>query len=180
MNAPSRGPAAAAEVEETQRNLTPMIDVVFQLIVFFLLTLEFSTPEHEIHASLPRPGMAPTPEFVPTPPTVRVRVFRRDEEDFGRAHTVARVDSGGTIELPPTAEDDRPAREAALARIGREAALRKEALEGDEPVRAVIDARPPTGARVPHGEVVGILDALIEAGFRHIAFEGTAMPSRGR
>ncbi len=38
----------------SELNLTPMIDVVFQLIVFFLITLKFTTLDQRIESMLPK------------------------------------------------------------------------------------------------------------------------------
>ncbi len=48
MEAHTREPAA------TELNMTPMIDVVFQLIVFFLLSLKFTTLDQRIENMLPQ------------------------------------------------------------------------------------------------------------------------------
>ncbi len=40
-------------VEEPAFNLTPMIDVVFQLLIFFMLATTFLDPEKEIEIALP-------------------------------------------------------------------------------------------------------------------------------
>ena len=42
------------EPEETEMNMTPMIDIVFQLIIFFLLSLKFKTIDRRIDSQLPK------------------------------------------------------------------------------------------------------------------------------
>lgn len=74
MNAPSRGPAAAAEVEETQRNLTPMIDVVFQLLIFFMLATTYQNPEKELDIELPSAESGRQEEQMPE--ELVINVFR--------------------------------------------------------------------------------------------------------
>ncbi|MEX1026069.1 MAG: biopolymer transporter ExbD [Planctomycetota bacterium] len=39
--------------EETSADLTPLIDVVFQLLIFFLLATTFADPERELELELP-------------------------------------------------------------------------------------------------------------------------------
>ena len=39
--------------EETTADLTPLIDVVFQLLIFFLLATTFADPERELEVDLP-------------------------------------------------------------------------------------------------------------------------------
>ncbi len=38
----------------SELNLTPMIDIVFQLLVFFLLTLNFKSVDRRIESMLPK------------------------------------------------------------------------------------------------------------------------------
>lgn len=38
-------------------NMTPMIDVVFQLMIFFMLTLKIATPEGDFSINMPQPGV---------------------------------------------------------------------------------------------------------------------------
>lgn len=42
------------QLEELSPNLTPMIDVVFQLLLFFMLATTFREPERELEVELPR------------------------------------------------------------------------------------------------------------------------------
>lgn len=58
-----------------QVNLAPMIDVVFLLLVYFLLTSQFRPPERALALDVPAEGTeAPDPFALPaTPVTVRVR-----------------------------------------------------------------------------------------------------------
>ena len=51
------------EEEEPVPNLTPMIDVVFQLLVFFMVATSFMDPEREIDIELPEANAGePAPE----------------------------------------------------------------------------------------------------------------------
>jgi biopolymer transport protein ExbD len=45
---------ARARRDETRIDLTPMIDVVFQIVIFFLCTLQYRTLEGRLDAFLPR------------------------------------------------------------------------------------------------------------------------------
>jgi len=53
--------------EEPGISMTPMIDIVFQLLIFFMLACRFRTEEGEIHALLPKWGGQgiTTPDKVP-------------------------------------------------------------------------------------------------------------------
>ncbi len=164
----------ASRFEEENANpgdfLTPMIDVVFQLIVFFLFTLRFRSLDRRIESELPRDGPCPSPVFVNEPPTVKVACFRVDPagpRPFTRLRLGAR-----TVDLPPVPEFDRGARADVV-----QAVRDLEARLGDPPaVKGEIRTPPPFGPAVPHGDVVFVLDALLEAGIADVTFEGSPLP----
>jgi biopolymer transport protein ExbD len=153
-------------VEETSMNMTPMIDIVFQLIVFFLLTLRFVSPEARIDAAMPRDRGPLRSAPVPLEPRLSVSVFRHGLGD--EAVTRVRVAGLEVVEVPGPGA----ARDAALERV-HDAVRRAHEASGDG--KATIRARPPTGGSVPHGDVVAVLDQLVRAGLTDIAFEGTAL-----
>src|SRR5687767_10641962 len=89
------------EVEDTAMNMTPMIDIVFQLIVFFLLTLRFSTPEYRIDSQLPKDrGLAATPQFVSDLGAIKVKVFRKDKDKGNAAWTKVKVGNDWEDKFP--------------------------------------------------------------------------------
>ncbi len=48
--------------EATETDMTPMIDVVFQLIIFFVCTIKYKTLEGKLETQLPKDvGVNPTP-----------------------------------------------------------------------------------------------------------------------
>jgi biopolymer transport protein ExbD len=49
----------AAGKDDTPLKMTAMIDVVFQLLIFFLVGTQFRTPEGEMAAHLPKEGPGP-------------------------------------------------------------------------------------------------------------------------
>jgi biopolymer transport protein ExbD len=50
-------PLKSAALDEPQMNLTPMLDVVFNLIIFFVVSMQFSN-EEEIEVQVPYAGHA--------------------------------------------------------------------------------------------------------------------------
>ncbi|MCB9897207.1 MAG: biopolymer transporter ExbD [Planctomycetes bacterium] len=44
----------SAEIEETKIELTPMIDVVFLLLIFFIVTIKFKVLEGKLETELPK------------------------------------------------------------------------------------------------------------------------------
>jgi biopolymer transport protein ExbD len=66
--------AKGVELEKLEMNMTPMIDVCFQLIIFFMLSLRLFSPEGDFSITMPlaapREGLPPPKQ---TPP-VRIRL----------------------------------------------------------------------------------------------------------
>ena len=53
------------KIEEVVGDMTPMIDVTFQLIIFFICTIKFKTLEGKLETQLPKDvGVNPTPVSV--------------------------------------------------------------------------------------------------------------------
>ena len=152
--------------EEHKLDLTPMIDVTFLLLLFFLCTLQFKTLEGKLSAYLPKgEGMNSGDEIVDkirVVVAVRDEGARRDAADPSRAWDGRGrfVFVGRRIELKIgsntyTELDD--ARE------------RLEFLHASDPARpALVDARHGT----LYSDVVGVIDALALAGFEDVTFVG--------
>jgi biopolymer transport protein ExbD len=67
--------------EAFEINLTPMIDVVFQLIIFFMCAMKFKTLEKKIEAFLPKDrGLAKTPEKIEEKVQIKVIIKQGDTE----------------------------------------------------------------------------------------------------
>ena len=93
-------------VEEASVNLTPLIDVVFLLLIFFMVSTTF-TRERELTLQLPEAvadSAAETPEFIEIEVSVdgeyaidQQRLVNRDRETLARA---LREKAQGNLELP--------------------------------------------------------------------------------
>jgi biopolymer transport protein ExbD len=82
-------PLRSAPLDEPQLNLTPMIDVVIQLVIFFMVSTQFIDTERKIDIALPVVGQsAPLTE---TPDELVVNVTKEGEISIG-AKTVSAVD----------------------------------------------------------------------------------------
>ena len=179
----ARNPSALAGAEDRDDpgvNMTPMIDIVFQLLIFFMLSLRFRNVDRRLESEMPR-TQGTRPDFAPVPePRLVVKLFRKNAEDHARAFTRVRVGNRYSIDLPSTppgvAGEDDPAREEALDRITT--ALRDMRRRGDyDPdVKGEIRAPLPEGLAVPHEDVVSVLDAFLRADFGDVAFAGTPLP----
>ena len=175
------------EPADTELNMTPMIDIVFQLIVFFLLTLKFKTVDRRIDAMLPKNvGMDISPEETPDEQKIKVKVFRRDVSDPERAYTLVKVDNDKQFKLPAgwrgrAKEGERPARLEqydTVVRAVQAEVSRRLAIYGGDPlqIKGEIVAPLPRGGAVPHGDVVSMLNVFLREGITNVKFEGTPTP----
>jgi biopolymer transport protein ExbD len=109
-------------VEETVLDLTPMIDVVFLLLIFFMVATTFLSPERELDVDLP---VADSAGAVERPPEEIVITVRADGAVFVRGET---RDRDGLLMLlraaaqhdpatPVTIRGDRSARHEAVVGV---------------------------------------------------------------
>ena len=72
---PQRGARRSVDAPDTKIDMTPMIDVTFLIIVFFLCTLRFKSLEGRLGANLPRDVGVNDPSVAPVErPRLAVRV----------------------------------------------------------------------------------------------------------
>lgn len=152
----------------TQLNMTPMIDIVFQLILFFLFSIHFKSLDYRIESALPK-NLGPRPtNVIDTTSRLRVTLSRRDAEDPVKART--RVKFGAhEWTLPPLSAPPHE-RDAMFASIRSRLAEMRAATGWP----GEIDSPPPTGGLVPHADAVGVLDAFLEAHINDVSFQGVA------
>jgi biopolymer transport protein ExbD len=172
--------------EETQLNMTPMIDICFQLIVFFMLTLKFKSIDKRFETELPKDRGPSTSAAVLTPLTeITVKLFRKDVEKKQEEHfTRIRVGDKTTVDLPKgpwpkegDKEDARRKEEDGKYKDVTSAIAAAWAEQNKHPdVKGEIKTPAPTGQLVPHGDVMRVLDSFIEAGVLVVNFEGAPPP----
>jgi biopolymer transport protein ExbD len=137
-------------------SITPMIDVVFLLLVFFLCSSSLEEPEQNLAASLvvasQTPGAGASQQ---TPPELEdVKIVGESREGA----TIWTVNGGRqTADLAEL-----------TALLGQLAAI-------DRSLPLTIDA----GAAVPMGDVVGAYDAARAAGFGRVLLAADALPVEG-
>jgi Biopolymer transport protein ExbD/TolR len=176
------------EMEETEMNMTPMIDIVFQLIVFFLLTLKFKSVDERIDSKLPKDrGIQSTSQFVDELPLITVKLFRENYDSSTEApFTRVRVGQNYTFDLPAgewtgkSDEDDKrlAAYEATFKQI-KGAILAIKEQQNNPGVKGEIKTPRPKGTAVPHGDVVDVLNAFLDVGIDDVKFEGAPAPLPG-
>jgi len=139
-------------------NMTPMIDVVFQLIVVFLCSMKFRTLDQKLESHLSTvDGIVNKPvRFVDVHPTLSVRLVRKGPEDETRLFV------SGT-RLGEVREG-----EALWTRLTANVAS---VLRGSPDLVGEIDASP----AVDHGDVVRTLDGFVAAGLTNVRFRGTTI-----
>ncbi|MBX3414166.1 MAG: biopolymer transporter ExbD [Pirellulales bacterium] len=61
--------------EKVELQMTPMIDVVFQLLIFFLFSFNIVALEGDFRIKMPQASAAPMPPELPQLPPIRVRLL---------------------------------------------------------------------------------------------------------
>jgi hypothetical protein len=176
-----------AQGDDTEMNMTPMIDMVFQLIVFFLVLLKFKEIDERIDTELPKKeGLAATPSQPSELQHIKVKLFRHDAADKARAFTRIRIGNDVTVDMPrgswpesAGAANERQILEAhdeKFRQVTAHITRIWEAQNKNPEVKGEIEAPKPLGLLVPHADVIRILDCFIEAGLTQVHFEGTEAP----
>lgn len=144
-------------------SITPLIDVVFQLLIYFLLTAGFVVNERHLRTESAAEAAAPQrPQLALEEEPLRIMVAR------GAGGAAISVD--GALGLARARGAERPADLAALARFlegaklgeGREGG----ALTAEHPMRISADGD------VPWEDVVRVFNTVVGAGYRSVAFGG--------
>ena len=153
------------EAEVERLNMTPMIDVVFQLLIFFLVTMKFKTTDMKIEAFLPTDRGLPKPPDVPK----LVAVLKRQ-----KGEAVTRIKVGNETIGEVSDDKDRAGNtQATIARLSKMASdARLRAGDAADDVKGEVDA----AALVPTGDVIKAVDAFISGGLKDVTFVGTPPP----
>ncbi len=148
-------------------NMTPMIDVVFQLLIFFLVNMKFKTLDMKIDAFLPKDrGLAKTITQIEEKPKL-VAVLKRQK---GQKTTRVKV---ANVTIGDTAKANRDSTWQKLTAMARKVLDNHVKVGGSpEDVTGEVDA----AEHVPTGDVVRAVDAFIAAGIDNVTFVGTPPP----
>ena len=157
--------------EVCEMEMTPMIDVTFLLLIFFIVTLKFKVLEGKLTAYLPKDVGVNTSE---AEPIEKVSILLRPRVEGTKMSA-----DGKSVYNDPTGEKrfiwgpDRvleysvgSTKTTDLDELGKR--LAKIYKDRDDEAPATIDARPGTC----YGDVVPLLDKAIDAGFTDITFVG--------
>ena len=160
---------APYEEENLGLNMTPMIDIVFQLIVFFMLNLKFKAVDHRIDTALPKDrGIQATPTIVDEIPSVKVLLFRINEEDAKNAYTKIKIGNSWERATPKGQWTEDPENNRALqakrdAVFSELASQIKGMFATNKELKGEIEAPLPKGQAVPHADIMSVLDSFIAA-----------------
>ena len=175
-------PIKMPATQDSALNMTPMIDIVFQLILFFLFSLKFKALSYRIESNLPKDrGIEATPQFVTPIPSIKIALFRVNAEDIDKAQTKIKI-GGGNEQLLPNMKYEkensvnlRKEKERDALFNGITAKIKE--LKGTNPeFKGEIDTPRPSGEAVPHADVMRILDCFIQAGVTEVNFVGAPSP----
>jgi biopolymer transport protein ExbD len=153
------------EPQQDELPMTPMIDVIFQLVIFFMCSGHFKQIEGKLMSYLPPDkGFARTVDDKPPSPELRIRLVRRDQ-------TVTAYLEGRPMGQFPAEGPRLEGISSKWDRIAQEAApFHKANIRKDPRAYLSIDA----GPKVPFQYVVSTLDACRRAGIQKIEFAGNA------
>jgi len=154
-------------LEESQLDMTPMIDVTFLLLIFFMCTLKFKTLEGRLDAYLP-PDVGPSSDPAETPEALDLVIEV--------VHPGTRLSPRGELWIPDSGRyvfgSDRvlaytlgPARFETFEQLQER--LEWSAQRGDT-TRLVLDPR----EGVVQSEVITVLDHLAASGWSKVTFHG--------
>lgn len=155
------------EQEPMKGDMTPMIDVVFQLLIFFMLSIKFKTLEGKLSAYLPKDvGVNQTSAEPKEKVEIKLKVLvegtklmpREDAPWIGEGAFRFGPDRVVQYSIGPRTTKD-------LTELARRL---KEQYLADPEAPATIDPWPGT----VYSDVVDVLDVAIAAGYSDISFVG--------
>ncbi len=159
-------------VEEAKLELTPMIDCVFLLLIFFMCNLEFVKQDGLIKAFLPKDRGQSTGPSVTDLGEVRVKLLwcapgtTIETEDRDVGEVVLKIEKNVYPRSGATPDWEMLYLDLVKMRDIRDRSGNPDAL----PV--IIDARP----LVPHAAVVGALNACVKARIKDVTFAAPERP----
>lgn len=155
--------------EEAKLEMTPMIDVTFLLLIFFMCTLKFKTLEGKLAAYLPKDVGVNTSEAEPLEKVAIELRVRNEGTKLNAAGT-------GPWDGRPSSRFSYGPDRLIEYKVGTRTTNSLKELEAR--LREIFQAQPERPATIDprHGanyeDVVGALDAALNAGFTSITFVG--------
>ena len=152
--------ASQAQEANMELNMTPMIDVIFQLMIFFMCSIHFKSLEGKLYSYLPKSaGPESTRVFIPPIDEVRVRLVYAESSPL-----MARI-KVGNIDFKDW---------GSLERHLKDLAPRLVMPDGLDIIPVKIDA----DGNVPAQAVVSVLNICKKAGVQKTEFAAKTSPGR--
>mgnify|MGYP000601511362 CR=1 FL=1 len=169
----AKGPRKRVPEDEPQEDLpmTPMIDVIFQLVIFFMCAAHFKQIEGKLQSYLPKDkGLNPIPVLDPELREIRI-ILRMQQNNMVSAHVEKRhiADFPGD---PKKLRGIAPEWDALGAEVG---SLYRPSAATNKPIPVKIDA----DGKVPFQYVVSSLDACLRNNVKDIEFVGSGKVHEG-
>lgn len=175
----ARKRARAKETEaRIEPEMTPMIDVIFQLFIFFMCTINFKILEGKLDTFLPKDkGLA----NYAIPPAelqeLRIRIIHKPKEDPNKTEIALGNKTIATLRRYPQSEPARQKQDRAKAREQLQAAvdeayklydriMEASGTEGKVPVKLDPDQS------APYEAMIFVLDCCKELGIENVEFSG--------
>ncbi len=155
--------------EESKLEMTPMIDVTFLLLIFFMCTLKFKTLEGKLAAYLPKDVGVNTSEAEPLEKVAIELRVRAEGTKLNSAGT-------GPWDGKPSSRFSYGPDRLIEYKVGTRTTNSLKELEAR--LREIFQAQPERPATIDprqganYEDVVGALDAALNAGFTSITFVG--------
>jgi len=153
--------------EEMKGDMTPMIDVVFQLLIFFMLTIKFKTLEGKLAAYLPKDVGVNTS---PATPKEKVEIKLKVEKEGTKLDP--RSDDPwigqGAFRYGPDRVIKYSIGPKSTTKLDEAAQRLRELFKADPTQPATMDPYPGT----VYADVILILDEALKIGYRDISFVG--------
>lgn len=153
----------AGDPDEPSGDLTPMIDIVFNLLVFFMTATKLRSAEAVIEAYLPK-DRGPSSGHV-TVPLEEPRIVLRLQPD-GQV----RVRLGEPLGLVPV--EGLIERHEVWSALHARLVLLRDAHKGETPLSVIVDAQP----EVPTRMVVLAVNEVLRADLHEVTFAAPAVP----
>ena len=154
--------------EELKGDMTPMIDVVFQLLIFFMLSIKFKVLEGKLSAFLPKDvGVNTSPAVPKEKVEIKLLVLKEGSKVDPNDPTKPWIKTG-PFKYGPDREVKYTVGPMSRTKLKDIVPRLKElyALDKESPVS--IDPYPGT----VYEYVIGVLDEVIQVGFTDVSFVG--------
>ena len=156
----------------TELPMTPMIDIIFQLLIFFMCSMHFKQLEGKLNSWLPK-DKGLNPVSVPKPELQEIRIVMDWDGDDKQGRTRVSIERRPVGDVaydrvnahePP---EGRSIWQSLAAQVGGQFQAAKSKFGRDIPV--IIDAR----SKVPWAHVIQALDACKQHNIEKVEFAGS-------